>query len=297
MRGRVITGRAGLLAVCAAGLLAVLAPGARAETTGLEPLTRRDQLLGWEAVGRVDLEKGGFCTGALIATDLVLTAAHCVYDDKGAPVDPAEMTFRAGFADGQSIAESGVLRTVAHPDYNPLTPVSPDNVRHDVAILQLATPIPAAVAAPFTIVAPGKGDTVSVVSYAQGREEALSWQRECTVLDRAEGLIAMDCDVTFGASGAPVFDRSGGAAGGRARIVSIISAGGPTDKGKIAYGMELPGVVRELKALLSAGKSLAEAGVAPAAAPSLPGIRRLGVGDGSSRDIGARFVTPKATTP
>jgi protease YdgD len=141
------------------------------------------------------------------------------------------------------VAEGRVQRTVAHPGYDPATPVSPQNVRHDVALLELAQPIPAAVAAPYSVVSPGKGTAVSVLSYAEGREDVPSWQRECQVLDRAEGLVALDCDVSFGSSGAPVFDRSGP----RPRIVSLISAGGPTDKGAIAYGMDLPGAVRDLK--------------------------------------------------
>ena len=270
----------------AAFILAVLAGApVQAQSTGLEPLTRREQLLGWEAVGRLDIGDG-FCTGTLIATDLVLTAAHCVYDPAGKPEDLAGMTFRAGYADGKSIAQSTVLRVVALPGYDPLTPVSPKNVRNDVALVQLAEPIPAAVAAPFLVKAPGRGDAVSVVSYAVGRDEMLSWQRECQVLDRAEALVALDCDVTFGASGAPVLDR----AGGRAQIVSIISAGGPTDEGPIAYGMELPGAVAALKKQLVEGQVLAEAAfTAPAAKP---GVRRIGVGDGSIRDIGARFVSP-----
>lgn len=272
-------------------LLAALAAGpALADNTGLEPLTRRDQLLGWEAVGRLDLGGGGFCTGTLIATDLVLTAAHCVYDPNGEPEDPGQMVFRSGYAEGEAIAQSAALRVVALPGYDPLTPVSQQNVRNDVALVQLAQPIPSAVAAPFLVKAPGKGDAVSVVSYAAGRAEMLSWQRECRVLERADALVALDCDVTFGSSGAPVLDRSGA----RAQIVSIISAGGPTEQGDLAFGMELPGAVAALKKQLAAGQVLAEAGVPAAAKPpeTKPGVRRIGSGDGSSRDIGARFVSP-----
>jgi len=274
-----VRGRAILLAALAAG-------PALADNTGLEPLTRRDQLLGWEAVGRLDLGGGNFCTGTLIATDLVLTAAHCVYGPGGGPEDPGQMVFRAGYAEGEAIAQSPVLRVVALPGYDPLSPVSQQNVRNDVALVQLAQSIPAALAAPFLVKAPGRGDAVSVVSYAMGREEMLSWQRECRVLDRAESLVALDCDVTFGASGAPVLDRSGG----RAQIVSIISAGGPTGRGQMAFGMELPGAVAALKRQLATGQVLAEAGAAPPEAK--PGVRRIGVGDGTSRDIGARFVSP-----
>ena len=74
-------------------------------------------------------------------------------------------------------------------------------------------------------------------------------------------------------------------------IVSIVSAGGPTEAGPIAYGMDLPDVVDDLKQLLATGKPLAEAGAA-GTDPATPAVRRLGVGDGSSRDIGARFVKP-----
>ena len=288
MTGLLITGRL----VCLVAALVTGVGSATAETSGLEPLTRRDQLLGWEAVGRIDMDRGSFCTGTLVAPDLVLTAAHCVMDDQGKPIDPSAMTFQAGYAEGVAIARASVLRTVADPGYDPTSPVSAENVRHDVALLQLAQPIPAAVAAPYSVAEPGKGQAVSVVSYADGRAEMLSWQRECAVLERGEGLIATNCDVTFGASGAPVFDRTGA----RPRIVAIISAGGPTDRGQIAYGMELPAALRALKALLQAGKPFAEAGAA-ASPVAAAGVRRIGAGDGTSRDIGARFQKPKVTSP
>lgn len=269
-----------LLCLCLAG------EATGQDNSGLDRLTTRDDLRGWEPVGRVDIENGGFCTGALIAPDLVLTAAHCVIEPGGTPVDAGRITFRAGFADGVSLAEARVIRTVVPSGYQNIQPAPVEVIRQDVALLQLGDPIPSAVISPFAIGLPGTGDEVSVVSYAAGREDALSWQRVCKVLVREDALIAVDCAVTFGSSGAPVLDRSGY----RAKIVSIISVGSELDGKPVAVGMELPDVVDALKAALRRGEATSEV------APSTPdaAAKRIVVGGatGIGTGTGAKFVSP-----
>ena len=238
-----------------AGLMAL--PGVAQDSSGLKRLTLRQDLLGWEAVGRVDIGQGaGYCTGTLIAPTLVLTAAHCVYSG-GEPHAPEAIRFRAGLRDGTSIAEGEVARFVAHPAYDPEGGMQMQNIRHDIALLELVTGIPAGVASPFRTDRPARGGAkVTVVSYAAGRSDALSRQRVCAVLGTRDGLMAFDCDVYFGSSGAPVFDRSITPA----RIVAIISGGSRTEEGTISFGMELPSLVADLKHALRTGRGVQTSG-------------------------------------
>lgn len=229
---------------CLLGIVLMIAP-TLASASDFVRLTDRDDLFGWEAVGRVDMQGKGYCTGVLIATDLVLTAAHCLFDDADNPIPPEKIRFRAGLRDGVAIAEREAARVVAAKDYDPSIGTTNKNVRNDVGLIELDGPILSTTAAPFVIHSSARtGDRVSVVSYGQGRDAALSWQRDCGLTWEYEDLYGFDCSITFGTSGAPVFYRDGR----RARILSLVS-GGPMENGQFtsAWGMELPGIVAQLK--------------------------------------------------
>ena len=275
-----MTGPGRLILAFAACLAALLPFGGAAQGTGLRALTDREDVLGWEAVGRLDFATGGFCTATLIAPDLVLTAAHCVFD-AGQPRAPGTMLFRAGLHNGTAITERAVTAVAVPPAYRPIDVMDMANVPHDVALLRLSRPITTAEADPFVLF---QGDTassdISTISYGEGRTEVLSRQRSCRLVGRQPPLLAFDCDVTFGSSGAPVFVK----VGTRNRILSIISGGARMAETPIAVGMDLPDVVEALKA------DLRRQGTGQ----PTPGVRRLGTDDGRSTS-GAKFVRPSGS--
>ncbi|MEX0317123.1 MAG: serine protease [Ruegeria sp.] len=240
-------------------------------------LTDREDLLGWEAVGRLDIGESGFCTGTLIAPDLVLTAAHCALDRKtGRPFAAGELTFRAGLSDGKSLADRKVIQIAAHPKFVVNAPVSAERVRVDVALMRLDEPIPLSLANPFALHNGNvSGAEVSVASYGRGRSEAITRQRSCRILFRQQGLVAFDCDITFGSSGSAILAKSGS----RWQILSVVSAGARSRGTPVGYGMELPGIVSQLKAILRKDAPQPKAT-----------IRRLQVGSDKSSS-GAKFIS------
>jgi len=251
---------------------------AEAQNSGKRRLTDRDDLYGWEAVGRLDLADTGFCTGTLIARDLVLTAAHCALDRRtGQAFVPGEVTFRAGLSDGKALADRKVIQIAAHPEFIVNAPVTAERVRIDVALMRLDAPIPYSIADPFALYSgsPAPRD-ISLASYGKGRAEAITRQRACRILRRGRGLLSFDCDITFGSSGSAILAKNGP----RWQILSVVSAGGWDGDRKVGFGMELSGIVSELKAILRRD------------APQPTGtVRRLKPGSGKSVG-GAKFISP-----
>ncbi len=247
--GRMARLSAALTVVLAVALSAgLLAPGpVAAEESPLRALATGDDSRGWEAVGRINLGDSGFCTGALIAPDLVLTAAHCLFDKvTGARMDPGKMEFLAGWRNGRAAAYRGIRRAMAHPDYVFAANDRIDRVGFDLALLQLDQPIRMSSILPFeTEDRPRKGAEVGVVSYAQDRADAASLQEVCHVLGARDGVLVLSCVVDFGASGAPVFTVRGGVA----RIVSVVSAKAEVEGKQVALAIDLTDPLAQLRAV------------------------------------------------
>lgn len=217
----------GFFAMC----LALIAVAATAE--GRKMLGAHEQRH-WQAVGRLNFGDG-FCTGSLVAADMVVTAAHCVHASRtGARRRVETIHFVAGYrlrkyADHQKAASVSV-----HPAYKYARVMRTEQIAADLALVRLSGEIGKATPLPL---APGvaEGDEVLILSYGRDRPEIPSIQSPCLVERNRAGVAVLDCDVTYGVSGAPVMRIIDGAP----HIVAVVSAMGEVNGRPRAFAVML----------------------------------------------------------
>ncbi len=167
----------------------------------------------WTALGRLNRDGGGFCTGALVASDIVLTADHCLYHRiSGRLLAPERVHFLAGLRRDTWRAHARGRRFVrpagASDAFRP--PAGPN--ADDWALIVLERPIDGRPLPVHRFGAPGGAPAataarrVARAGYGYDRPYLLSLDSDCTVLPdpRRPGILRHTCDAVPGDSGSPL---------------------------------------------------------------------------------------------
>jgi hypothetical protein len=236
----------------AAAILAVAAqPGAHAEGSRL---LGEAEALSWRGVGRLNVAGLRFCTATLISETRVVTAAHCLHHPRtSARVPLDELRFVAGLRLGDFAASRRIAHAAIPDGYTHRREADPGPLRDDIALLELASPIGAERATPFQLGAPPEGpEPLTLVSYSRSRPHAPSIESPCHVRSASPLILAVDCAVTFGASGAPVFVERAGQTQLSAVIAAMARA---PDGAPVALAVSVAPAIAALEAKLQAARS------------------------------------------
>jgi V8-like Glu-specific endopeptidase len=276
--------------ICAAALVA--APAFAGDTAARRMLPAHEQLE-WRGVGRLNIEGGGYCTATLMSETLVITAAHCLFDDDGRRND-ADLWFAAGYRDGKWEAIRRARRTAVHPDYvsTPGPRANAAQTAADIALIELDAPVMGA-AIPHYPAAdlPGEDGAVALLSYGRGRDNALSLQEPCRVTGRRNATARLTCEVAPGSSGSPVFRRG---INGTPQMVAVISG----HSGGSSYAVALDTALRPLRAVLDAkGPRRKTVGARSTSGTRTGGGVRMATPGGASASSGPRLQGGSAWKP
>lgn len=181
----------------------------------------------WRALGRVQTELGGRCTGTMIGPRLALTAAHCLVAPRtGRFVRPSSVHLLLGYRGGAWAARARVASFLAGPGFDPAARAPAEA---DWALLTLDAPIGTPDRVLGLLTDAPAGAAAMLGGYQQDRPEIVLADAGCRVVGTAASggppVLVHDCAGTRGSSGAPLLVRDGGGRWAVAGVAVAVTRG------------------------------------------------------------------------
>jgi len=158
------------------------------------------------SVGKLNVSGVGSCTAVLIAPDLALTAAHCLYNRKARRwVDATYVHLLLGYERGAFAFHGRAAGYVRGEDGQ-----APEVSASDWAVIRLQQAAPERFVPLSPLAATASEQyAVRLAGYGRPKVHLLDSSQECSVrLENA--LLVGNCPANFGMSGGPIVERSTG---------------------------------------------------------------------------------------
>ncbi|MFN6517133.1 MAG: trypsin-like serine peptidase [Nostoc sp. CreGUA01] len=191
----------------------------------------------WSAIGRVEYTKANgesyYCTGTLVASDIVLTNAHCVIDSETYQLNK-ELQFIPNVINGksQSPGDIGKVQNIAKnvlygTDFKNGGFDNINNQSNDWALMRINQPLGRKYghlgwkSVPSSILIKQKQGKLFFVgysgdfpdptkegyeSYTAGKGLTAGYEDDCSIVGEKSNLLYHNCAMTAGASGGPIID-------------------------------------------------------------------------------------------
>ncbi len=164
----------------------------------------------WSAIGKLFNETGAACTAVIIAKDKVLTAAHCVFNERTRRfIQASSLHFLVGYRAGQYSVHARVASYDIGSGFDPLHYDATNNA--DWAVLSLSEDLPADIR-PLELSqdAVPSGTKAIIAGYPQDRAFAMTADADCEWRGGIDGgkLFLHTCRGIYGYSGAPILVRA-----------------------------------------------------------------------------------------